>query len=358
MLERPPFTWEKPFFPVWYNSKRGYKRSIFRGAGVMRVGVLGANFKSAPIDIRERLSRACQEKLSSLSAIARQYGCVILATCNRIEIYFNGPDLSVAHSDILGVLKENMCSCFEHKMYSYFGVDCFSHLAEVTAGIDSAIVAESEIQRQVKSAYLKAAADYPLTGTMHYLFQKSLQLGKYVRSHFRLAENQVSIPKLLYEIGHCLFEQLCDIPLLFVGNSEINRKVIAYFQARGVKHMWLCSRSVKEESPVALLPWTELSAWNNYPFVICGSHSPSYLIQHTTCRPSTQLIVDLSLPRIVDPKVSSQVKLLCMEELIGLIETRQQRNEHEIDRAKQLLLVRVQRHISTFLYKQHRTCPS
>lgn len=328
----------------------------------MRVGVLGANFKSAPIDIRERISLACQEKLSSLSALARRYGCVVLSTCNRVEIYFNSADLALAHSDILGALKEDIALSFEHKMYSYFGVDCFSHLAEVTAGIDSAIVAESEIQRQVKRAYLKAAADYNLTSTMHYLFQKALQLGKYVRSHFRLAENQVTIPKLLFEMGQRLFERFCEEPVLFVGNSEINRKVIAYFRLRGVERMVMCSRSLTQtgESALALLPWAEIGSWKNYPFVICGSQAPIYLLQRAAQTPSTELIVDLSLPRVVDPELSSQLKLLCMEELIALIETRQHRNEHEIERAKALLLSSVQRHMSAFLYKQHRStpCPS
>lgn len=325
----------------------------------MRVGVLGANFKSAPIDIRERISLACQEKLSSLSELARRYGCVVLSTCNRVEIYFNSEDLALAHSDILGALKEDICSSFEHKMYSYFGVDCFSHLAEVTAGIDSAIVAESEIQRQVKRAYLKAAADYDLTSAMHYLFQKALQLGKYVRSHFRLAENQVTIPRLLFEMGNRLFEEFCKTPVLFIGNSEINRKVIAHFKSRGVEQMVLCSRSLAQvgHSPLALLPWTELVSWKDYPFVICGSHAPCYLIKKAAQAPSTELIVDLSLPRVVDPEVSSQLKLLCMEEVIALIETRQQRNENEIERAKDLLLVSVQRHMRAFIYKQHRVVP-
>ena len=123
--------------------------------------------------------------------------------------------------------------------------------------------------------------------------------------------------------------------------------------------MVLCSRSLAQggNSSVALLPWAELASWKDYPFVICGSHAPCYLIKKAAQDPSTELIVDLSLPRIVDPEVSSQLKLLCMEEVIALIETRQQRNENEIERAKNLLLVSVQRHIRAFIHKQRRAVP-
>src|SRR5438132_1115680 len=122
----------------------------------MRVGILGTNFKTASLGVREALSLACQKKMPAFSEIVRKYACVILSTCNRVEIYFSAPDLAEAHSEILQVLKEEIQTPFEHQLYSYFGLDCFMHLAHVTAGLDSAIVAESEIQRQVKTSYEQA----------------------------------------------------------------------------------------------------------------------------------------------------------------------------------------------------------
>jgi glutamyl-tRNA reductase len=323
----------------------------------MRIGVLGVNFKSADIAIREGVSRACQEQLSSLNEVADAYTCVILSTCNRVEIYFSAPDLAAAHSEILNALKGEISFAFEHRMYSYFGGDCFLHLAQVTAGMDSAILAESEIQGQVKCAYERAASQYKLPSVLHYLFQKSLQMGKYIRSHFSLSQNQVTIPKILFEISARRFNELEKMPILFIGNSEINRSIISYFKSKGLSRMTLCSRSLsKEDSKVSLLSWDNLSSWIDFPLVICGSNSPQHLITEVPKRAASKFIIDLSVPRMVDPAVArcSAVTLLNMEELIHLIGIRQQRNEDEMSKAQGLLLVNIHKYVDAFSTKEKR----
>ena len=320
----------------------------------MRIGVLGVNFKSADIAIREGVSRACQEQLSSLNEVADAYTCVILSTCNRVEIYFSASDLASAHSEILNALKKGITFAFEHRMYSYFGGDCFLHLAQVTAGMDSAILAEGEIQRQVKCAYERAVSQYKLPSVLHYLFQKSLQMGKYIRSHFSLSQNQVTIPKILFEITSHRFNELENMPLLFIGNSEINRSLISYFKNKGLCRMTLCSRSLStEQAKISLLPWDKLSSWVEFPLVICGSNSPQHLITEVPKGSAAELIIDLSIPRMVDPSVA-HVTLLNMEALIHLIEIRQQRNEEEMARAEMLLLTNIHKYVETFSTKEKR----
>ena len=119
----------------------------------MRIGVLGINHKSSELPVREMLARACLCKFAKQAEIAQELYCVVLSTCNRTEIYFSADDLAVAHTLILSCLREEVPEPFEHKLYTYFGFDCFLHLAMVTSGLDSVILGESEIQRQVKIAY-------------------------------------------------------------------------------------------------------------------------------------------------------------------------------------------------------------
>src|SRR3989304_3124875 len=126
----------------------------------MRIGVLGINHKSASLDVREAVARASH-------AIAADFSAVLLSTCNRTEIYFSEDDLAGAHSQILHELKSRIGISFEHALYAYFGEDCFFHLAAVTAGLDSGLLGESEIQRQVKAAYQAATG---LSSPLHFLF--------------------------------------------------------------------------------------------------------------------------------------------------------------------------------------------
>ena len=329
----------------------------------MRIGVLGINFKSGEIHIREFVSQACQKGISRLSEVARKYACVVLTTCNRVEIFFSAPDLAEAHSELLHLLKEEIPIPFEHKLYSYFGCDCFMHLAQVTSGLDSAIVAESEIQRQVKLAYEQTLLHYPLPSCMHYLFQKSLKLGKEIRSSLSFSQSQVTLAKILFEISEHLLKDLSSIPLLFIGNSEINRRTMAYFKRKGVEDMTLCTRSLSsaqemaEKKRLKLLPWQKLSAWKDYPLVICASNAP----HHIVCAPfdkghSARLVFDLSMPRNVDPALSRhpELTLINMEQLTGMMESRQSKNALEIDRAESIILKGVHRYVQAFQQKEGR----
>jgi glutamyl-tRNA reductase len=328
----------------------------------MRIGVLGISFKSAEIGIREFVSKACQKRISRFSDTARKCACVVLSTCNRTEIYFSSDNLAETHSELLHLLREEIPVAFEHKLYSYFGFDCFLHLAQVTSGLDSAIVAESEIQHQVKLAYQQTQLHYSLPSCMHYLFQKSLKLGKEIRSSLSLSHNHVTIAKILYEISCQMLKNLSEAPLLFIGNSEINRRVMAYFKRKGIEKISLCTRSLHsaremaEKEGLSLLSWEKLPSWQDYPVVICGSNAPHYIVSHPHAELEARLVFDLSVPRNVDPSLSRHpyLTLLNMEELSGLIEIRQKKNSLEINRAEAIIFEGVQRHLHSFRQKEKR----
>ena len=107
---------------------------------------------------------------------------------------------------------------------------------------------------------------------------------------------------------------------------------------------------------VSLLPWEQLNCWHRYPWVICGSNAPHYVITETQGAIQTRLICDLSMPRTVDPQVatSSGLTLFNMEQLIDSIQQRQQKNECAVQEAKQTITHSVDRYLSGFLSKEAR----
>lgn len=290
----------------------------------MRIGVLGANFKSSRLEARESLAWACQRQLSLYNSNAHQLFCVVLSTCNRVEIYFSAPDLAEAQIELLHLLKQEIAFPFEHHLYSYFGVDCFAHLVQVTAGLDSAILGETEIQRQVKIAYESTLNAYPLPSCMHYLFQKSLHLGKYIRSRFALDGQGITLPKLLFEKG--VERGLQKGPILILGLSQVNQQVISFFQYKKCRDVTICSRTSEKaevfakREGVCYLPWDKKEEWVAFPWVIVGVNTPHYII-HRSGSVKTRFICDLSMPRAVDPHVS--VELCNMEDLTASIEEQQ-----------------------------------
>ncbi len=319
----------------------------------MRVGVLGINHKSADLLCREAIARACR-KLTGDLPIANQYACIVVSTCHRSEVYFSAEDLAQAHIDLIHWFRQEIGTPFEHKMYAYFGVDSFLHLAKVTSGLDSVLIGESEIQRQIKESYEQSTLNYQLPSAMHFLFQKALRIGKLARTFFLPQPMQATLPATIFEVCEHFFSDLAAQELLFVGNSEINRKVILHLKRKGIAQMSLCTRSQFSASEftakerIRLLDWGHLSHWSDYPLVIAGSKTASFLLTpDQSVDPKTRLILDLGMPRNVDPRLGKhpQVHVMNMDDLGMLMEKRQQKDLSAVALAESFIEQKVHQYL-------------
>lgn len=275
----------------------------------MQIGVVGLNHKLASLRLRENLARACQERFSSHCTQLGSTATVLLSTCNRTEIYFSSNDLAASHSDILQVLRDTLVDEFEHRLYSYFGRDCFQHLASVTSGLDSAILGETEIQGQVKTAYETTAARHDLPHAMHYAFQKSLRIGKRVRSEVMAERSGVTLEGAIVKTGAHFFKRHQSTRVLFIGASEINRKIFDYFRDRDILDLTVCNRSADAAQLMAQraqgdwLPWSQLDQWPTYDWVVLATNFSGFLITSSDLEgheSKRRLILDLSVPRNAD----------------------------------------------------------
>ena len=276
---------------------------------MLSVGVLGINHKTADLELREAVARAGE----SLDFFPQRV--VVLSTCNRTEIYFSDPALAEVHCDLLSHLRRFLFGTFEYRLYSYFGVDCLSHLCHVTAGLDSAIIAETEIQRQVKCAYTQVCMKAKIPSALHFLFQKALKVAKGVRSRF-IPNRGVTLSAILWELilAHG-FEQART---LFVGNSQVNRELIGFCRQKGMRKIDLCSRRGGTVGREILIHWEQ------FDLLVTATKSPCYLIHPKKLDGKKRLIFDLSVPRNVDPEIgiAKGVTLYNIEQLHQLVEER------------------------------------
>jgi len=330
----------------------------------MRIGVLGCNYKSCDLSTREAFVQGCikcfgGEKLSSLPG-------VLLSTCNRMEIYFSALDLATFHSELLHLLRREIPIPFEPWLYSYFGVDCFTHLAFVTAGLDSVVIGESEIQRQVKEAYEKACLYSSLPSVLHFLFQKSLKIAKNVRTSFPLEKGKISFSNLVFQLCKHLFQNISSSSVLLMGNSEINRNMMAFFKAKKMNQLTICTRAphsaqeLIKDYQVNIIDWSRLLDWVNYDIVICGTHHSSYLLQPEQVNKlenlKTKIIFDLSVPRNVDPKLARHphLTLLNIEELSQIITLKQKIHVEHVLSAEEWAAKAVQKQLAFYREKENK----
>jgi glutamyl-tRNA reductase len=294
---------------------------LWRGC-VLRVGVIGMNFKTAPLSLLEKASQAAQF-LAGERALFFKYPTIILSTCNRMEIYFSGDDLAEAQGDILSFFRMHIDVAFEHKLYSYFGIDALTHLCRVTAGLDSAIVTETEIQRQVKVAYLQSKDVQAIPECLHYVFQKALKVAKELRSQLFLEKGATTLYKTLWQIGVDVLGDLKEKKILLVGYSEMNRGFARLLIHKGKKEFSLCTRNPEKVFLEGAICYgrEELKKWAEYDLIVCASHADKYLIEGMG---KGGLIFDLSVPRNVNPEVQN-VLLMNIEQIHQSIDIKEEK---------------------------------
>ncbi|HRD54977.1 MAG TPA: glutamyl-tRNA reductase [Parachlamydiaceae bacterium] len=330
----------------------------------MLVGVLGINHKLASLKLREALIHTAKRKFSPCSSIHSKHFLVLLSTCNRTEIYFHSEDLAETHTYILSILRHEIKEEFDQKLYSYFGFDCFLHLARVTAGLDSAILAETEIQGQVKDAYESSQISQNLPKELHFLFQKALKTGKKIRFKSSLERGMPSLEHALFKLGKTQFAKPQNEKILFIGASEINCKVLRYFKLKNFCQMTLSNRTEETGKKMArkwqtdFLPWEELCNWKDYSWIICGTKAPNYLIENSFLFKSitdNKLMIDLSVPRNIDPSIGHHpnITLFNMDEISALLNCRTKNREETIQKAEEMIFQETEKHLTIFKEKEN-----
>lgn len=339
----------------------------------MQVGVVGINYKSSDLLAREGLTKVIHAHFTEKSELLSSLSIVLLSTCNRTELYFSADDLPQAHENLIHLLEKFASFPFKHLLYSHFREDCFLHLCRVCSGLDSVIFGESEIQRQVREAYQNAHEVRGLNSVTHYIFQKALHMGKYVRTAFSLPKKEGSIEGVIHQLITTFIKGKNQPSLLFIGNSEINRKMIASVKAKKYRDITLATRSPLaavsfcQSNDITLFPWEELKSWVNFDVVISSTNQSGYLINeediHSFAEPArlipTSLLIDLSMPRSIDPSlaVSPQIALFNIEEVNAILSKQSDMQEEEKDAIENALTLQVERSMQIFSLKQKERMP-
>jgi glutamyl-tRNA reductase len=218
--------------------------------------------------------------------------------------------------------------------------------------MDSAILWESDIQCQVKTAYEQAALRSKLPKEIHFLFQKALRNGKLVRSGLHTEQGIPDLEHAIFQVGTDFFEGRSQ-KILIVGASAINLKVLAYLKRKGYSDITLCNRS-KERGELAadkyncpLIPWNLRATWKSFDWIIYGTKSPTILLHKEEVGEilGKKCIMDLSVPRNVDPEIGSSATLqvLNIDDLHQIVQKKREGLTHLIRAAESLLFQAVAR---------------
>src|SRR6266403_907772 len=170
----------------------GHQFRLPNSPHMMNLFCVGISHHTANVETRERFAGACSEE--ALRAATRCREALLLATCNRVEVYASA-EQSIATDEIVRALQH--CGAGEvenaEAFYRHDGEACAEHLFRVVAGLDSMVIGETEILGQVKKAYAAARESGRAGPILHRLFQRAFRVAKQVRSNTEITCGAVSV---------------------------------------------------------------------------------------------------------------------------------------------------------------------
>jgi glutamyl-tRNA reductase len=283
---------------------------------------LGVSHKTAPLELRERLSLTegrAVGALRELTAAAGIHEAAAISTCNRTELYLIVSDPVEAESTALGVLSRQAeirpTELLGH-LYSHRSSEAARHLLRVTSGLDSMIVGEAEIQGQVKRAYELALVEGATGPILNRLFRGALAAGGRVREETAISEKGVSIPSVAVELARRALGDLGERRVLVVGAGETAELVARALRARGVRTVFVANRHYDRAIGLAqrfdgvAVRFDELPGQLEVAdIVVSATNSPHHIVEREgleqvmAARDGRPLIaIDLAVPRDIEPE--------------------------------------------------------
>ncbi len=319
---------------------------------------LGVSHHRTPLALREKLAlttdkmeQFCQ-KLGALPGL-REYA--VLNTCNRVEFY------GVAEGSLTAeTVEQEFCAFQDFPVPDFRAIREFAtggsvveHLLEVSSGLDSQMLGETEILGQVKTAYADAQKRRSVGPLLNRLFQKNFQHAKYIRTNTAITEGQISVANVAVDLAQKIFGKLGQTKILLLGAGDIGEKTAKAFQSRGADSLTVASRHIERAVELAqafdarALPFEHVPHHLfEYDIVVCSTAAPTAVVrvQDTAMamkkrRAQPLFFIDLAMPRDVEPAVGQleNVFVYNLDDLARIAEENRLAREAEVVKAKVLL---------------------
>jgi len=289
----------------------------------MNLLFVGWNHRAAPLDLRERLAFTPEKAREALDGLFAEHILsegAIISTCNRAEIY----GIS-AREDGLDALA-GFFSRFHHvddallrqTALSGRGDATVRHLFRVAAGLDSMVLGEAQILGQIREAHRLATAAGTVRTVTNRLFMSALECGKRVRAETALGRKPTSVAGLALALAGRIFESLKNRKVLLLGAGETAELTARLLADDGVSEILVANRSHEKGEALAASIRGRAVRWEDralvaagVDLVLCATNATEPVLTagalraalHGTPRRGPLLVLDLAVPRDVEPEV-------------------------------------------------------
>ncbi|NDY71544.1 glutamyl-tRNA reductase [Desulfobacter hydrogenophilus] len=312
-----------------------------------KIILIGASHKTAPVELREKLSFSQEQIETALEFIKQDSGIkegLVFSTCNRLEFLYIPKNSDVNNIDrvdavlaFISELKQLPVSEFKPSLYIHTDDDAIRHLFCVAASLDSMVVGEPQILGQVKKAY-KTALRVGTTGVLlNRLMHKSFSVAKRVRKQTGIGDNAVSISYAAIELAHKIFADLATKSVMLIGAGEMAELAVEHLMTHQVEKIVVANRTFKNALELArkfngqAVQYEEReSVLADVDIIISSTGATDYVLTRDQVKGimkkrqhKTLFFIDIAVPRDIDPRINkiSNVYVYDIDDLRNIVET-------------------------------------
>ncbi len=319
-----------------------------------------------PLDLFERVTVPAQrldKALADLRARRHISEAVVLSTCNRTEVYVYAEKFHGAYQDVRDFLAESAQlapEAFSDHIYLAYDDEAIRHLFSVASGLDSAVLGENEIQGQVKQAWETARLEGGSGSVLNQLFRHALEVGKRVRTETGISRNITSVSQAAVAMASQRLGGLAGRDIIVLGAGDMGEGMAATLDGAGLGSIVFANRSAERAQRLAerfdcgkaitldALP----DHLDTADALLTSTGAQSLMVEQAELaevmsrrNSKPLLIVDIAVPRDVDPAVGSLdgVTLLDMDDLRAFADAGRRERETELAAARRVVAEQLDR---------------
>jgi len=336
----------------------------------MGLFVTGLSHGNAPVAVREQLALEedkLREFLHDLHAADMLREVIVLSTCNRVEVY----GVADAPGEAAAFAFRALCrhrgvefAAVEPLLYTHLDADAVRHAFRVATSLDSMIVGEPQILRQVKDAFALAQACETVGPQLHLLFSQAFNVAKRVRTETEIARHAVSVSFAAVELAKKIFEGLSGRAVLLVGAGKMSELAAKRLAEQGASPIYVANRTWSRARDMAralsgiAVPWDELTtALARVDIVVTSTGASEPVVTRAMVsgvlhgrRGRPLFFIDIAVPRDVEAGVDrlDDVYRYDIDDLKQVVDANLLERAREAQRAEAL----VEREVSKFVARQ------
>lgn len=296
----------------------------------MNIAVVGLSHKTAPVEVREKLSipePQTESAIAQLLSYPHIDEVAILSTCNRLEIYIVSDETTQGIQEVTQFLSEHSkvpIMSLRHHLFMLLHADAVTHILRVAAGLDSLVLGEGQILAQVKNTHKLGQQFNGIKTILNRLFKQALTAGKRVRTETSIGTGAVSISSAAVELAQMKVEDLSTYRVSILGAGKMSRLLVQHLISKGATQISIVNRSrgraeelAKQfpEQPIQihLLPeMMSVVAASDIVFTSTSSTEPILdraKLEKVLEANQFLMLFDISVPRNVDADVNELVNV-------------------------------------------------